>query len=301
MNVQESPAPAEINSLEDAFNVASQEASPQAKEEPKSDAQPEQPKETPSPEANTRGEDKKEDSLETPPELDKTGMDKLSPEHQAELDKRVRGYQASYTKKVQALQQAHKAKEAELESKYESKFKEALSVVRPGDSNQKGTAQTEPSSIDELFKGANPEQVRVFKQAMKMAIDEGTASLRQENEKLKSYVDSVSFKEESIAMHQKAVSKFPELAKPEVLTDLTIWAESNPELVRGKSIEEMYMLKTYDERFEQGKRIAEAELKRKTQSLVETSSVNNTIDTEEVDDLEAAFAKALQEHKTTNK
>jgi hypothetical protein len=89
--------------------------------------------------------------------------------------------------------------------------------------------------------------------------------------------------------------------KDEDLSDIVAWAQANPDNVRGKTIEEIYKLKTWDEREKTGYEKALSELKQKAKESVETDSTPNTMENFEVRSLQDAMRLAEKELSTRDK
>lgn len=253
--------------------------SPDAKESAETPSEPKGERSEESPKTNTS-----DDESHLPEEL-RTPKELLSND---EALKRVKGFQSAFTKKMQSI-------ETEIRSDYEKKFQEILArMPAPQQTVQQSNPQ-EPTgdSLADFFPQVPKEQLEPLDKAVKALIGKAVAPLKQENEQLKGYINQAQANQAIQNQYAEAKKDFPEIESR--MDDLVAWSMSNPNLVKGKSVKDMYMLMTYSEQFTKGKQTALKELQKKEKQSVETDSVPNTVSTKKASNIREAAEMAFQE------
>lgn len=215
------------------------------------------------------------DKLNEAPQADIEGVEKWSDEEtKADYDKRIKGYQAQYTKSIQNAKIKMQQELGQYKAKLQDQFTKAIGALG-------GAKPAEPApKEDDLFKDADPKQVELFNKAVEKVVAAKLEPLTHENEQLKSFMTQSQQLQVMQSQYQQAVQQFPALGESGSLTDLTNWVEAHADQVagRGFSIGEIYMLKTYDEQRELGKKEALAELQKKEKEQLDVSTAGNTVE-----------------------
>jgi len=260
--------------------VSENNESPTEETAPKEEPSPEEKKEVP----------KEEESL---PEDLRTPEDAKSEE---EL-KRIRGFQSSYTKRMQALSDKERTMESEFRKEYESKFQQIVS--RLGQQGQPVQTNVPKTSLKDYFPDADPKQLEPLEEAFNAMIENKMSSLKAENEKLKEAYTARAQQEYLTQQWNSVKSTYG--VDDGVLNDLVAWSHANPERARGKTIEDIYLISTWERQREVGKKQALSELKKKESESLETDSAPNTVDQTEPKTLREAWKLAEQEIRKAKK
>jgi len=196
--------------------------------------------------------------------------------------KRIRGFQASYTRRMQGAAEYEKQLESKLRSEYEQKFQTIVS--RLGQKNiDQSTSEQSKTSLRDFFPDADPNQLKPLEDAFSAMIKSQMDPLVKENTQLKEAFMARRQQEELNT--QWSTVKQTYSVNDDKLADLVAWAHANPERARGKSIEDIYLISTWENQKEAGKREALKELKRKESESLESESAPNTVENIEVNSL----------------
>jgi hypothetical protein len=287
----------EITSIDEAFAQASQEAegqeeesSPKASEEtPKESASSENTEE---PQEESSKEEATAEEGESLPPPDMTGVEAWPDDLKEEYERRIKGFQAAFTKRQQALAE----KEKEMLSGLEEKYNQAINRLRGGTPEERPKEKT---SLKDYFPEADPTQLEALEQAFSGMVEAKLKPLVEENKVLReAYTQDVNQRQAQVEWN---ALKGKYRLEDGFLNEMVAFAQTNPQVVQGQSLENIYKLMTYETQAKLGRQQALAELKKKEKESLESGSSANTVEQKEVGSVRDAWTLAEKEFASRNK